>query len=329
MTAAASIEELIERCDAVAFAVPPNIQAEVAAQVAAAGRPVLLDKPIGMTVPQADQLAGVIAKAGVISQVVLTNRYLPAMRQFLTESAGFVAHGGSATFLGGGAMEGHFFGTPWRLEQGGLIDLGPHVLDALDAALGTIIDVSAVGDPFGTVVLNCRHASGVVSSAVMSGTTPVEPSGLRIELYGRGGRLSLDTAWDDQAEAGRQFGAAMARIASEFAHADPDLLARLEGAFDATTIPVACGSSWTTDAPFRETADAIAAAAAMGLSAVEMEAAALYAFATAQMRRVLCFAHVTNQMARIEGDFEKGDADGSTDALSVIVAAARAVLSSV
>lgn len=218
-TTAASIEELIERCDAVAFAVPPNIQAEVAAQVAAAGRPVLLDKPIGMTVPQADQLAGVIAKAGVISQVVLTNRYLPAMRQFLTESAGFVAHGGSATFLGGGAMEGHFFGTPWRLEQGGLIDLGPHVLDALDAALGTIIDVSAVGDPFGTVVLNCRHASGVVSSAVMSGTTPVEPSGLRIELYGRGGRLSLDTAWDDQAEAGRQFGAAMARIASEFAHA--------------------------------------------------------------------------------------------------------------
>ncbi len=218
-TTAASIEELIERCDAVAFAVPPNIQAEVAAQVAAAGLPVLLDKPIGMTVPQADQLAGVIAKAGVISQVVLTNRYLPAMRQFLTESAGFVAHGGSATFLGGGAMEGHFFGTPWRLEQGGLIDLGPHVLDALDAALGTIIDVSAVGDPFGTVVLNCRHASGVVSSAVMSGTTPVEPSGLRIELYGRGGRLSLDTAWDDQAEAGRQFGAAMARIASEFAHA--------------------------------------------------------------------------------------------------------------
>ncbi len=218
-TTAASIEELIERCDAVAFAVPPNIQAEVAAQVAAAGRPVLLDKPIGMTVSQADQLAGVIAKAGVISQVVLTNRYLPAMRQFLTESAGFVAHGGSATFLGGGAMEGHFFGTPWRLEQGGLIDLGPHVLDALDAALGTIIDVSAVGDPFGTVVLNCRHASGVVSSAVMSGTTPVEPSGLRIELYGRGGRLSLDTAWDDQAEAGRQFGAAMARIASEFAHA--------------------------------------------------------------------------------------------------------------
>lgn len=218
-TAAASIEELIERCDAVAFAVPPNIQAEVAAQVAAAGLPVLLDKPIGMTVSQADQLAGVIAKAGVISQVVLTNRYLPAMRQFLTESAGFVAHGGSATFLGGGAMEGHFFGTPWRLEQGGLIDLGPHVLDALDAALGTIIDVSAVGDPFGTVVLNCRHASGVVSSAVMSGTTPVEPSGLRIELYGRGGRLSLDTAWDDQAEAGRQFGAAMARIASEFAHA--------------------------------------------------------------------------------------------------------------
>ena len=115
---------------------------------------------------------------------------------------------------------------------------------------------------------------------------------------------------------------------SEFAHADPDLLARLEGAFDAMTIPVARGSSWTTDAPFRETADAIAAAAAMGLAAVEMEAAALYAFATAQKHRVLCFAHVTNQMARIEGDFEKGEADGSTDALAVIVTAARAIMHS-
>jgi hypothetical protein len=38
---------------------------------------------------------------------------------------------------------------------------------------------------------------------------------------------------------------------------------------------------------------------------------------------VLCFAHVTNQMGRIEGDFEKGEADGTADALSVIVAAAQ------
>lgn len=37
--------------------------------------------------------------------------------------------------------------------------------------------------------------------------------------------------------------------------------------------------------------------------------------------------HVTNQMALVEGDFEKGEADGSVDALAVIVAAARAWMS--
>jgi purine-nucleoside phosphorylase len=65
---------------------------------------------------------------------------------------------------------------------------------------------------------------------------------------------------------------------------------------------------------------------AKGLLAVEMEAAALYAFAFARNKPVICFAHVTNQMARIEGDFEKGEADGAIDALRVIAEAARACL---
>jgi hypothetical protein len=53
-----------------------------------------------------------------------------------------------------------------------------------------------------------------------------------------------------------------------------------------------------------------------------MEAAALYAFAESRGKPVICVAHVTNQMARIEGDFEKGDADGSVDALTVTAHAA-------
>ena len=66
----------------------------------------------------------------------------------------------------------------------------------------------------------------------------------------------------------------------------------------------------------------------MGLLAVEMEAAALYAFAEARGKPVVCFAHVTNQMAKKEGDFEKGEADGSREALQVIAAAARACVPS-
>ena len=52
----------------------------------------------------------------------------------------------------------------------------------------------------------------------------------------------------------------------------------------------------------------------LSVLAVEMEAAALYAFATARARPVICFAHVTNQMARVDGDFEKGEANGANDA---------------
>ncbi|MCL5280276.1 MAG: nucleoside phosphorylase [Planctomycetes bacterium] len=54
------------------------------------------------------------------------------------------------------------------------------------------------------------------------------------------------------------------------------------------------GGAWTTDAPFRETAEAIAFARSEGLLAVEMEAAALYAFAQAKDCPVICFARVTN-----------------------------------
>ena len=49
-----------------------------------------------------------------------------------------------------------------------------------------------------------------------------------------------------------------------------------------------------------------------------MEAAGLYAFAQAREAAVLCFAHVTNRMAQVEGDFEKGEADGAADALRLL-----------
>jgi len=111
---------------------------------------------------------------------------------------------------------------------------------------------------------------------------------------------------------------------AEFSAADPALLASMNGAFDGLRAPVEVGATWTTDAPFRETLEAIDAMAARGLLAVEMEAAALYAFAAARGKPVLCFAHVTNQMACVEGDFDKGEADGTVDALAVICAAARA-----
>lgn len=114
--------------------------------------------------------------------------------------------------------------------------------------------------------------------------------------------------------------------ADTYSTAPMALLERLAGAFDDLGVAVLQGATWTTDAPFRETEKAIEAMSERGLLAVEMEAAALYAFARARRRAVVCFAHVTNQMGRIEGDFEKGAANGSADALAIVVRTARRLL---
>ena len=115
------------------------------------------------------------------------------------------------------------------------------------------------------------------------------------------------------------------RAAAHFAEADAGLIGRIGGSLLAAAVPgVVRGASWTTDAPFRETETAIEVARGLGVLAVEMEAAALYSFAEARGHKVVCFAHVTNQLARIDGDFEKGEANGALDALNVIAATARA-----
>ena len=105
---------------------------------------------------------------------------------------------------------------------------------------------------------------------------------------------------------------------SVFADGDPALVAAAAKALSALPQRCVVGASWTTDAPFRETAEAIEAAQAKNILAVEMEASALYALAQAKGVRVLCLAHVTNTMGQAAIDFEKGEADGTTDALAVL-----------
>jgi len=105
---------------------------------------------------------------------------------------------------------------------------------------------------------------------------------------------------------------------TEFSFLKSELKEKLEGAFDKLELTILTGTTWTTDAPYRETEDSINHYKRMGIHAVEMEASALYAFSEARDKPVICFAHVTNQMASIAGDFEKGEHNGSLDALSVL-----------
>jgi len=112
---------------------------------------------------------------------------------------------------------------------------------------------------------------------------------------------------------------------AQWSHLHQELRAPLLGAFAGLSEPVLTGSSWTTDAPYRETAAAIAHAQELGVVCVEMEAAGLYAYAAARGVAVVCFAHITNTMATAGDDFEKGAEYGVHEAVAVAVAAARAL----
>ena len=63
------------------------------------------------------------------------------------------------------------------------------------------------------------------------------------------------------------------------------LVAMADNALKAAGLRAIVGPTWTTDAPFRETAEAIEAAKRRGILAVEMEAAALYTFAQARQAK--------------------------------------------
>jgi uridine phosphorylase len=110
---------------------------------------------------------------------------------------------------------------------------------------------------------------------------------------------------------------------AEFAEADPRMVAAAMQALNDAGLRAYVGPSWTTDAPFRETAAAVAAARAKGVLAVET--AALYTFARKRNKAVLCLAHVTNTMGLADQDFEKGEADGTTAALTMLEALAKGI----
>lgn len=99
---------------------------------------------------------------------------------------------------------------------------------------------------------------------------------------------------------------------------DSDLRDRIGRACRSVSRPVYTGSTWTADAPFRETETAIERAPSKDVLAVETEVAALYTFVAVREPPDVRFVHVTDRMGQDEDDFEKGQADWSRDALYVI-----------
>ncbi|HKS46239.1 MAG TPA: Gfo/Idh/MocA family oxidoreductase [Amycolatopsis sp.] len=191
--ACADFDELLGQVEAVAFAVPPVVQAELAVVAAKAGKHVILEKPLAPDVPAAERLADVISGAGVASLMMLTLRYAIETRDWLAALAATGGWtGGGARWLSGALLGGQYSGSPWRHETGALADIGPHALDLLDAALGPIVGVVAASrTPADLWHLILAHEGGATSSATLSVKVPVTPSVVDIAVYGQHGYRAL------------------------------------------------------------------------------------------------------------------------------------------
>jgi uridine phosphorylase len=99
----------------------------------------------------------------------------------------------------------------------------------------------------------------------------------------------------------------------------PSLLAEL----GPLGLPVHQGAVWTTDAPYRETAQEIKMYAEQGVLAVEMQAASLFALAVMRNAMIGVVAHVTNAIDHTGEPFDKGP---ETDGIRILKALCRAGL---
>jgi predicted dehydrogenase len=167
------VDELIAAVDAVAFSVPPDVQAELAVRAGADGRSLLLEKPLALTVEAADRVADAVRAPTV---VFFSRRFDPgASAWFDAEVDGHDWDGGSVTLLSSIFEPGNPFGeSPWRRERGALWDIGPHALALLLPTLGPVEQVEAVRGFRDEVHLGLRHTTGAASSVAVSLTSAAE-----------------------------------------------------------------------------------------------------------------------------------------------------------
>jgi predicted dehydrogenase len=184
--------DLLDHCDAVAFAVPPAVQAELAVAAAQRGRSVFLERPMAGDIAGAEELVEAVQRSKVASQMGLVWRYSTEVRRFLNTEVGRIKpHGGAGRLMAGSHRPGGSV-SAWRIERGVLRDQGIDLLDLLEAMLGPIVGVQAHGERRGWVGLTLDHHVGRFSEASMSATVAPEIFRADVEIFGPGGGAALD-----------------------------------------------------------------------------------------------------------------------------------------
>src|SRR5215469_15072399 len=200
------IDALLARddVDIVAVCVPSGLHAEVGVAAAAAGKHLIVEKPIDVTLEAADRLIGAARATGVKLTVISQHRFDPG----IVELRRLIEDGALGTLLLGEAStkwyrsqayynSGAWRGT-WALDGGSLLNQGIHYLDLLLWSMGPVIEVTALfatqthqieAEDAALAVL--RFASGAVGTVVAS--TAVYPGfAQRLEISGTDGTVVIE-----------------------------------------------------------------------------------------------------------------------------------------
>jgi predicted dehydrogenase len=188
-TAHRDLAEFLADIDAVAFAVPPHVQAPIATRAARAGKHLLLEKPIAISPAEADALAEAAASTQVASVVFFTARFQDDVRAWLAEVAAASGWaGGCAAWLGSALRPGSPFNTPWRRAKGALWDVAPHLISLLWASLGPVRSVTADAGQGDVTHLILRHKAGLTSTVTVTLGQPQNAEFSELYLWGEPGR---------------------------------------------------------------------------------------------------------------------------------------------
>jgi predicted dehydrogenase len=211
-----TIGGLIADVDAIAVALPPDVQAPIALRAARAGKHLLLDKPVAFTSAEADEISAAAAGSGAASVVLFTRRFMPQLEQFLAQA---VATGGwveaRVDHVGSIYTEGNPFGaSAWRRESGGLWDVGPHAVALVVPVLGAVTEVTAMAGARDMSHVLLRHSSGAISTLTLSVDVPVAAEREEAIFAGEAGVIAApEQAWDPVAAFGIALTALMSAAA--------------------------------------------------------------------------------------------------------------------
>jgi UDP-N-acetyl-2-amino-2-deoxyglucuronate dehydrogenase len=210
-TTARDFRELLEdgTINAVSVCLPDHLHHEVVIAAAEAGKHILCEKPLSLTVEEADDMLAACERNGVQLGFVMNHRYAPG--NILARRAvafGAVGEPLIASAVHASGLSGDPSGTsPWRgkrrLSAGGVLSTQAiHFLDLLLWLGGPVRAVQAWTDLRGsadqehedTVGVVLKLVSGAFATLVATSASPImdDFTGTRIELHGTGGYLVLD-----------------------------------------------------------------------------------------------------------------------------------------